>query len=55
MKNENEKLPKMIGIGTVGLEKQIREWRKNNKRTPWSFFIRDCVAVAYPDQVKARN
>lgn len=55
MKNENEKLPKMIGVATVRLEKPMLDWRKKNRRAPWSYFIRDCVAAAYPDKANKQE
>jgi len=55
MKNENEKLPKVIGVATVGIEKPMISWRRKNRRVAWSQFVRDCVAVAYPEVGKSNN
>lgn len=47
MKSDTEQLPKIIGLKTKGLEKELTRWRRDNKRVPWAQFVRDAIDIAY--------
>ena len=47
MKPLPEPLPALIGLKTGPYRREMRKWRRVNKRVPWAQFLHDAVAGHY--------
>ena len=47
VKNDTEELPELIGLKTREYLKEMRAWRRSNKRVPWAQFLRDALDGYY--------